>query len=215
MRSAWNCYRGHSLDSKIDFSVSSGALVWLAILLLLLPLEWVIALLLAMCVHECAHAVAICLTGGSIHGVHIGGTGTVLVSQPMSGMKEGICAIAGPIGSLLLLLLIRWMPRTAICGAVHGLYNLIPLIPLDGGRILRCIVDKLFSPPRAGRVFSGLQIVIRVAIAALCILASARIGILTLVFGFLLLRRQRNENPLAKSPFWRYNNRSIDKGVQL
>lgn len=215
MHSAWNCYRGRNLDRKIEFSISSGALLWLAILLLLLPLQWVVALVLAVCIHECAHAVAICLTGGRIQGVYIGGTGTVLVCQPMSGMKELICAAAGPVGSALLLLLIRWMPRTAVCGAVHGLYNLIPLFPLDGGRILRGILVKLCSPSCADRVFSVMQIAIKVAIAALCILASTRVGILALIFGFILFRRQGNENPLANRPFWRYNNRSIDKGVPL
>lgn len=215
MPSVWICCRGRRLDSKIEFSVSAGALLWLAALLLLLPLQWVFALILAVCVHECAHGIAVCLTGGSILGVHIGGTGTVLVCQPMSGVKEVICAVAGPISSLLLLLLIPRMPRTAICGAVHGLYNLIPLIPLDGGRILRCIVEKLFSPSCAGKVFSGIQIAIRIVIAALCVLASGKIGILALVFGLVLVRRQQNENLLANRPFWRYNNRSIDKGVQL
>ena len=203
------------MDRKITFSISPGALIWLAGLLLLLPLQWVLAMVLAVFVHECAHGIVIVLTGGHIRGVHIGGTGAILVCQPMSGVQELICALSGPIGSMLLLLLIRWMPRTAVCGAVHGLYNLIPLLPLDGGRILRSIVDMLFSPQRAGKIFSGMQMGINIVIVVFCVLASTRIGVLALLFAFLLLRRQRNENPLAKSPFWRYNSRSIDKGVQL
>ena len=203
------------MDRKITFSISPGALIWLACLLLLLPLQWVLAIVLAVCVHECAHGIAIVLTGGHIRGVYIGGTGAVLVCQPMSGVQELLCALSGPIGSMLLLLLVRWMPRTAVCGAVHGLYNLIPLLPLDGGRILRSIVEKLFSPQRAGKIFNGTQMAIKIVIAVLCVLASTRIGVLALLFAFLLLRRQRNENSLAKNPFWRYNSRSIDKGVQL
>ena len=47
---------------------------------------------------------------------------------------ECLCALAGPLGSLIL----AFLPFStlALCGLVQGLFNLLPIMPLDGGRIL-------------------------------------------------------------------------------
>ena len=107
----------------------------------MLPLRWVVAAILAAAVHEVSHLLALHLLGIPVFGITIGGRGAVLETDSLSEGEELLCALAGPLGSFLLLLFAVWIPRVAICGLCQGLYNLIPLGNLDGGRVLRALVN--------------------------------------------------------------------------
>lgn len=203
------------MDRKLEFQISAGALIFLAALVLLLPLQWVGAVILAATVHELCHAAAICLLGGSIERVTIGSRGIVIKTQPMSGIREIVCALAGPMGSLCLLLFVRWLPRTAICGLIHGLYNMIPLLPMDGGRVLRGMLFGLLTPLKAEKLFRWIQRGIALLLGICCLVLITKTGVFAVVFGIFLLRNLRRENPLAKMPFWRYNRSTIDSEVRL
>lgn len=118
--------------------------LYLALLLLLLPLPWVLAAVLAAAFHEGCHMTALFFSGGELLQFRAGFRGMTMTVGELSIFQELLCAAAGPAGSFLLLLLYRWFPEIALCGAVQGLYNLLPLYPYDGGRILRCLGNLLF-----------------------------------------------------------------------
>ena len=146
-----------------SISVQTSVLYIAPILLLLLPLRWLMAALLAACIHEAWHILAIRLMGGRILEIRIGATGAVIETEPLSPTGELLAALAGPTGSLSLLLLAKWIPCTALCALVHALYNLLPLYPLDGGRVLHCLLSKLFSPRlarKAANVIEGGTVVL-------------------------------------------------------
>ena len=122
-----------------------------AFLLLTLPLNWLLSALAAAAFHELCHGAAILLLGGRIWGVRIGAGGAVMETEPLSSGKELVCALAGPAGSLLLVLTFRIFPRVAVCALVQGAFNLLPVFPLDGGRALRCALAR-FCPKWANRI---------------------------------------------------------------
>ena len=134
--------------------------------------------------------------------------------RSMSATHEIICAIAGPIGSFLLIAVAPRFPRIAVCGIVHGIYNLLPLFPMDGGRVLRCVFYALFSPPLAQKLLSWVQWIAVAVICVGCILLASVAGILPILFAMLILGNNIKENPLAKMPLWRYNRGTIHEEVR-
>lgn len=128
--------------------------VWLfwALLLLTLPLNWLIAAAVAAAFHEGCHYAALRLLGGRAVSLRIGLTGAVMDISPMEPRRELVCALAGPVGGLLPVLLYRTFPRLALCALVQSAYNLLPLWPLDGGRAVRCLLALLLPRDKAERV---------------------------------------------------------------
>ena len=128
--------------------VSGWGCVALALTLLGLPLPWVAAAVLAAAVHELCHYLAIAALGGQVGRIAVGSGGAAMELGCLSPVRELLAAAAGPVGSLSLMLMGRFFPRLALCGLVQGLFNLLPIYPLDGGRILRRALE-LALPDRA------------------------------------------------------------------
>lgn len=179
--------------TKIAIHLDGSLCVFLAFMFLLLPLCWVLAFILAVAVHELCHAIAILAMEGRIYALWLGAGGIRMETDPLPPGQEIIAALAGPLGSALLLLVSRWMPRVAICGAVHCLYNLLPLFPMDGGRILQNTLALCLPVPLGRKAFHAFQRILRPILGAMCLLAVFRWGILPAVVGFLLMWRNRAE----------------------
>ena len=115
-------------------------LLGLVLLIFLLPLRWLSAVILAACIHELGHYVAVRLCGGNIHSFRFGSSGAVMHTSGLTAAQEILSLLAGPLAGLLPLLLYRTFPTFALCGLVQTVYNLLPIYPLDGGKILYRII---------------------------------------------------------------------------
>lgn len=160
----------------------AAALIMLALSVLLLPLQWILAMAAAALWHELCHYWAIRLCGGKVTDFRAGFSGAKLEVLGLTEKQELLCALAGPAGGLLLLLFARWLPRTAMCAAVQSVYNLLPIFPLDGGRILRCGLGVIW-PNKAQRICHAVTILTLVFLGALGIWGCfvLRLGILPLL----------------------------------
>ena len=132
--------------------IDTLALLLLALGLLTVPLNWLLSALAAAVVHELCHYLALRLLGGESRGFAIRPGGAVLSVAGLTPGAELLCALAGPLGALLLLPLYRLFPRAAICAAFQSAFNLLPIRPLDGGRVLRGILFRLMGPDRGERI---------------------------------------------------------------
>ena len=114
--------------------------IFFSLLLLTVPLPWVLAAVTAAFFHEICHLGAIYALGGRIGRITAGGSGAEIEMGGLSGFREFLAAAAGPGGSFLLFLLWRQFPRLGICGFFQGIFNLLPVYPMDGGRMVRCLL---------------------------------------------------------------------------
>ena len=122
--------------------IEAGAYLLWALWLYLLPLPWVLGAVLAGVVHELGHLIALRIAHVPVYSVSIGGMGAKIETGPMSRIQEIFCSLSGPLCSFLLLFLCKIYPEAALCGLLQGLFNLIPLYPMDGGRAIRCLIGR-------------------------------------------------------------------------
>lgn len=117
-----------------------GAYLMAAVFLLTLPLRWVISWMTAAIIHEVSHILAIRICKGTVTHIRVGALGADIGLLPMEAGSELLCALAGPLGGVLPVVLFDRFPCLAVCGLLQSLCNMLPVYPMDGGRVLRSLL---------------------------------------------------------------------------
>jgi Zn-dependent protease len=188
----------------VEFSLSTGSCILSALLLLILPFKLVLAAFFAAAIHELFHLLALVACRIPILQINITTGGAIIQTPPIAPLQELLCTIAGPAGSLLCLLFSRSFPLLALCGLIQGLYNLIPLYPLDGGRILKCAAQICF--PRCWQILLiGAELCSISAVILTCVfLFSRTVDVFFLFLGsyFLIKILVVRKIPCKDSELW-------------
>lgn len=116
-----------------------------AVWLLLVPLPWVGAAVLAGMVHELGHLILLWAEGTRIWQIRVGAFGARIETETLDPWHEFCAALAGPAIGTILCLFYRMLPRTAVCAFIQSAYNLLPVYPMDGGRAMRSLCKIIKS----------------------------------------------------------------------
>ena len=118
-------------------SVHPSLILWLSVLYYLSGTV-VLPFLAAAALHELGHALALYAMDKPPRALRISFAGARMETPPLGYRQELLAAAAGPGMSLLLGLLTPLWPALGLYSLGLGLFNLLPLFGLDGGRMLRC-----------------------------------------------------------------------------
>ena len=166
-------------------SVTLPALLALAALFVLERTAFLPVLLAASAVHEAGHLLAVRLCGLHLLELRLTLGGAELVHTPGSYRDDLRIALAGPAASLLLaagMAAVRMAWRVpgadmlAGVSAALGAFNLLPALPLDGGRALFAALAVKTGRDAAIQVLRACGIAVAAAVGAAGIWSYAAAG---------------------------------------
>ncbi len=159
--------------------MSAGFWLLLMTALTISPAPVTAAVLLAAAMHEGGHLAALSCFGVPVEGVRLGVMGAVLYARGAVRLSYGreLCVtLAGPAANLLCALSFAalssrlswdWALLFAGAHAVLGVYNLVPIPPLDGARALYLVIAYCFGPLAGARAVRVTGLVFALALAGL------------------------------------------------
>ena len=173
---------------------------WFLLLFLFLSIEMVISVFIAVMVHEIAHAVVAKNLGYKVNRIFLDifhGAAEIDKMSELNNSHIVKIVAAGPISNFALVILSlvvvaltpysawlvisNFMTNFIAINILLGVFNLLPIFPLDGGRISKALFSMYLG--KKGQMYSGvLSMVFSVALLAWSIFTLQYIVILFSVF---------------------------------
>ena len=172
------------MKSHIRFD--AGAMLLLGVICFTLKWNEIAALLTAAAVHELGHLISLVISGYPPNELIFTISGPVLnYPEPNSCGITMIAALAGPAAGLLLAVILRrsW-PLCAEMSFLLSVSNLLPVLPLDGGRMLLAM-----GTPKIHRLLSvlGVSVPLLILLLGLALTIQGQNGFGILMFGAWLM----------------------------
>ena len=141
---------------KCRVTVHPSLILWQSVLIYLRP-RLALAFLLAAGFHELGHLLCLKALGAPPKTLRLSAAGASMETPPLPYGRAALAAAAGPAASLMLALLL-WpvYPALGLLSLCLGLYNLLPLGNLDGGRILENALCLWLPPDTARQTYLGI-----------------------------------------------------------
>ena len=180
--------------------ISAGAVFLLSLLYFFSDFETGAAIFTAVAVHELGHIALIKLCGGSAMGLRMSVSGFCISYTGLYGAGELFALLAGPAAGIILAYaasffgnryLNFYLLKTAGFSLILSLYNLLPALPLDGGRALALILSGCLGDTTAARIAEILSFLTGLGmLAAGLMLLKDRFGMALFAAGIIILFKQ-------------------------
>lgn len=156
--------------------ISAGAILLAALLYFLAEPEEILALIVPVLVHEAGHILCLRSYGLKIRGFKAEMKGFCIDYGgycPVEG--HVVSAAAGPAAGIAYAIITsfigkktgsEWMNLSSGLSLILSLFNLLPIIPLDGGRIFSFISEQVFGRKRGRQITKTAGIVLSLTLVS-------------------------------------------------
>ena len=137
--------------------------------------------------HECGHIIVAKCTGTKVKSVRFMPWGVCMDTEPFkSKQAERLTAIAGPIVNLCMLCIqfFRQNEIFMLSNLFMLLVNLLPVLPLDGGRVLKTFLSEEFGDEKTTRIMYFVTLILTIVLFSVGVILFYKTG---LNFSMLLI----------------------------
>ena len=185
---------GTTVDVRPSFIILVGLFVLLALdqqrprVPLEIALLWIPVLFVSVLVHELAHAGVIALLGHGPSEIELGGWGGQTVNRRRAASwQEILISVAGPLSSFVLaaicyaaltkiplasanIIVLAFFSRMIEANIAWGIFNIVTIVPLDGGQIHLHSLAHVFKPATAFLITTWTSIVLSLGLGLVALL---------------------------------------------
>lgn len=173
---------------------------WFFLLFLILPVPTVIAVFISILIHELSHAYVADRLGWSVSGIKIDlFTGSAAIDTNIHERDSIPVVAAGPLSNLALAIVsifiglffpYNFLVTMVVVNILLFLFNILPIYPMDGGRILRdTLYLKLKNRRKSVRISAVVSLITTTLVLIYAISTfSVILIIFCLLFGYMALK---------------------------
>ena len=144
------------MRNKTHITISPELLLIVPGVLLLIPIRYCCAWVIAACVHELGHIIAVSLLGNRIISIRITAGGAQIQTASTSFLNDLICTAMGPLFGFCLLFFARVIPLISLFAILQTAYNLLPLPNHDGEHIIHSVLNYIL-PQHANQITASIR----------------------------------------------------------
>ena len=180
--------------------------IWFFLIFLISPVSWSIAIFISVLVHELAHAYIANKRGWKVFGIKLDlFSGSASIDSNIPERDSIPVVAAGPISNLLLAfitlsiyiplysvnpILDRFLNDLITVNIILFIFNILPIYPMDGGRILKDVLFlKMKNRKLAKKISGSVSLIFSIALLTLSLITLSYIIIIfSILFIYLSLK---------------------------